>query len=105
MNTPFFTIAPQAAALGEEAMKLCQPYFERTDEITEYHQHKMLRAFQNARVSESCAAISTLASIPASRIARRICFLLRRFRSSLLMPFVSISHFSLASISDLFFHC
>lgn len=59
MNTPFFTIAPQAAALGEEAMKLCQPYFERTDEITEYHQHKMLRAFQNARVSESCFAAST----------------------------------------------
>ena len=59
MNTPFYDISPEIVKASEEAMKLCRPYFERTDEITEYNQHKMLRAFQNARVSESCFAAST----------------------------------------------
>ena len=40
-------------------MVLCRPYLERTDEITEYNQQKMLKAFQKARVSESCFTAST----------------------------------------------
>ncbi len=59
MNTPFYTIPPAVAEVSEKAMSLCRPYLERTDEITEYNQHKMLRAFQKARISESCFAAST----------------------------------------------
>lgn len=59
MITPFFDVSPEIAKLSEEAMRLCKPYLEKTDEITEYNQHKMLRAFQKARVSESCFAAST----------------------------------------------
>ncbi len=59
MITPFYDISPEVIKLSDEAMRLCRPYLERTDEITEYNQHKMLRAFQNARVSESLFAAST----------------------------------------------
>ena len=59
MNSQFFDIPANVLALGDEAMKLCQPYLDRADEITEYNQHKMLKAFQNARVSESLFAAST----------------------------------------------
>ena len=59
MNTPFYTIEPTVAKAAEEAMRVCRPFLERTDEITEYNQHKMLRAFQKARISESCFAAST----------------------------------------------
>lgn len=59
MNTPFYDIDPKILSASEKAMKMCQPYFDRTDEITEYNQLKMLRAFQKARVSESCFAAST----------------------------------------------
>ncbi len=59
MKNDFFDIDPEILAASEEAMKLCRPYLERTDDITEYNQHKMLRAFQRARVSESLFAAST----------------------------------------------
>ncbi len=59
MNTPFYNIDPKILSASEEAMKMCRQYLDRTDEITEYNQLKMLRAFQNARVSESCFAAST----------------------------------------------
>lgn len=59
MTSPFYSIDPRIIKASEEAMKLCRPYLERTDEITEFNQHKMLRAFQKARVSESCFAAST----------------------------------------------
>ena len=59
METSFYEIKPRILEASEEAMGLCQPYLERTDEITEYHQLKMLRAFQHARVSESCFMPST----------------------------------------------
>ena len=59
MEKNFFDISPEIRELGEKAMKKVLPYFEEIDEITEYNQLKMLRAFQNARVSESCFAAST----------------------------------------------
>lgn len=59
MNHLFFEIHPEIFKMGEKAMTLIQPYLDRTDEITEYNQLKMLKAFQKARVSESCFAAST----------------------------------------------
>ncbi len=59
MNTPFYNIDPKILSASEKAMEMCKPYFDRTDKITEYNQLKMLRAFQKARVSESCFAAST----------------------------------------------
>lgn len=59
MNNLFYEIKPEILRASEEAMKLCKPYLDRTDEITEYNQVKMLKAFQKARVSESCFAAST----------------------------------------------
>ncbi len=55
----FFKIDQKIIDASEEAMKLCRPYLDITDEITEYNQQKMLKAFQNARVSESYFAAST----------------------------------------------
>ena len=57
--TPFYEIDERIVKASEKAMELCKPYLDITDEITEYHQHKMLKAFQNARVSESCFTAST----------------------------------------------
>ncbi len=59
MQIPFYEIPSRITEASEEAMRLCRPFLDRTDEITEYHQLKMLRAFQNARVSESCFTAST----------------------------------------------
>jgi len=59
MNTPFYNISPEILKASEKAMSICRPYLDKTDEITEYNQQKMLRAFQNARVSESCFTAST----------------------------------------------
>ena len=59
MNTSFYTIKPEIQKAAEKAMVLCRPYLERTDEITAYNQQKMLKAFQKARVSESCFTAST----------------------------------------------
>ena len=57
--TPFYEIDERIVKASEKAMELCKPYLDITDEITEYNQHKMLKAFQNARVSESCFTAST----------------------------------------------
>ena len=38
---------------------MAAPYLEKIDKITEYQQLKMLKAFQNAQVSESCFTAST----------------------------------------------
>lgn len=59
MEKEFFEISDEIRAIGDKALKLCRPVFEKIDEITEYNQLKMLRAFQNARVSESLFAAST----------------------------------------------
>ncbi len=59
MENNFFGISSEIRELGEKTMKTVLPYFEKIDSITEYNQLKMLRAFQNAKVSESCFAAST----------------------------------------------
>ncbi len=59
MTSPFYSIDPRISKVSEKALELCRPYLDRTDEITEYNQQKMLRAFQKARVSESYFAAST----------------------------------------------
>ncbi len=59
MDNTFYNIRPEIISASGQAMKLCRPYLDRTDEITEYNQQKMLLAFQHARVSESCFAAST----------------------------------------------
>ncbi len=59
MNTPFYTISPAVSQAAEKALSLCRPFLEHTDAVTEYNQQKMLHAFQQARVSESCFTAST----------------------------------------------
>ncbi len=59
MENIFFDISPEIIEFGKKAMESVQPYFGEIDKITEYNQMKMLKAFQNARVSESCFAAST----------------------------------------------
>ena len=45
--------------LSEKALLMCKESFEKIDKIQEYNQQKMLKAFQNAGVSESHFAGST----------------------------------------------
>lgn len=59
MDINFFDIKQEILKASEKAMELCKEYLDKTDDITEYNQLKMLRAFQHARVSESCFAAST----------------------------------------------
>ncbi len=59
MEIPFYNADKKVLEAADEAMRMCREYLERTDDITEYNQLKMLRAFQNARVSESCFTAST----------------------------------------------
>ncbi len=59
MNNDFFDLSDDIISLGDKAMKMCSPYIEEIERITEYQQLKMLKAFQNAKVSESCFTAST----------------------------------------------
>ncbi len=59
MISEFYKISPKILELSDKAMELCRPFLDKTDEITEYNQQKMLKAFQKARVSESLFAAST----------------------------------------------
>ena len=59
MDQSFFTIDERLLRLGEQAQKQCAPAFARVDETTEYNQQKMLKAFIDARISESHFASST----------------------------------------------
>lgn len=58
MNT-YFEIDTKIQAAADKAMSLCRPFLEATDAITEQNQQKMLKAFQDARVSESHFVAST----------------------------------------------
>lgn len=58
MNS-LFNIDSKIQAAADKALSLCRPFLESTDEITEYNQQKMLKAFHNARVSESHFVAST----------------------------------------------
>ena len=55
----FFTFDNRVNVAAEKAMELCKEQFQKIEEIQEYNQHKMLKAFQSARVSESLFASSS----------------------------------------------
>ncbi len=59
MKNSFFDISEDILKLGDKAMNTSKPYLDSIDKITEYNQLKMLKAFQNARVSESCFTATT----------------------------------------------
>ena len=44
---------------AKTALEKAKPYFERIDEITEYNQQKVLKAFIDNRVSEAMFGVST----------------------------------------------
>lgn len=55
----FFNYSEKTEKLGEEALESVKPYFERIEEISEYNQQKMLRAFIDGGVSETMFSGST----------------------------------------------
>ena len=59
MNNNFFDISDEILELSEKAMEKARPHLDSIDRITEYQQLKMLKAFQNAKVSECCFTAST----------------------------------------------
>ncbi len=59
MENNFFGISSRISELGEAAMEKALPFINEVDKITEYNQLKMLSAFRNNRVSESCFTAST----------------------------------------------
>ena len=55
----FFNYSEKTEKLGKEALESVRPYFERIEEISEYNQQKMLRAFIDNGVSETMFSGST----------------------------------------------
>ncbi len=55
----FFEISSRVIELSQQAMRNARPQFEKIEQIQEYNQNKMLRAFQQCGVSESHFADST----------------------------------------------
>lgn len=53
MLEQFFDYKPEVLALDERAMQLCQPYFKRVEEIRDYNQLKLLRAFADTQMSST----------------------------------------------------
>ena len=53
MINNLFDISPKIFSAAERAMELCRDKLEEIDRIQEYNQQKMIRAFQQAGVSES----------------------------------------------------
>ncbi|MCH5298298.1 MAG: methionine gamma-lyase family protein [Ruminococcus sp.] len=53
MNNKFFNISEEIYSAADKAMELCREKLAEIDEIQEYNQQKMIKAFQNAQVSES----------------------------------------------------
>lgn len=53
MNYGFFDIDEKIISASQKAMELCTERFCEIEEIQEYNQQKMIKAFQNAGVSES----------------------------------------------------
>jgi cystathionine beta-lyase family protein involved in aluminum resistance len=51
MLEQFFDYKPEVLALDEQAMQLCQPYFKRMEEIRDFNQLKMLKAFADTQMS------------------------------------------------------
>ena len=50
MLNHFFDYKPEVLALDEKALELCQPYFKQMEDIRDYNQLKMLRAFTDSGV-------------------------------------------------------
>ena len=46
----FFDYRPEVLALDEKAMELCRPYFHHMEEIRDYNQLKMLKAFADSQM-------------------------------------------------------
>ncbi len=59
MNNDFFKISDKVKNAADTAMAEIQPYFAKTDEITEYNQQKVLAAFIKNGVSEAMFSEST----------------------------------------------
>ena len=55
----FFDIDPRVVDASEQAMKLCADRLREIESVQEYHQIKMVKAFQNAGVRESYFCGST----------------------------------------------
>ena len=51
MLQQFFDYKPEVLALDEKAMELCRPYFARAEQIRDYNQLKMLKAFTDNNMS------------------------------------------------------
>ena len=49
----FFDYKPEVLALDEKAMALCQPYFRQMEEIRDFNQLKMLKAFADTQMSST----------------------------------------------------
>ena len=49
----FFDYRPEVLALDEKAMQLCAPYFRQAEQVRDYNQLKMLRAFTDNQMSSS----------------------------------------------------
>ena len=57
--TNFFEISDSLLELDKKVLKECKPYFDRIDDIAEYTQLKVLKAFIKNGVSEASFAGST----------------------------------------------
>lgn len=55
----FFNISQPILDASEQAMRLCAEQFRQIEDVQEYHQIKMIKAFQNASVRESYFCGST----------------------------------------------
>ena len=53
MLNNFFDYKPEVLALDEKAMELCQPYFRHMEEIRDFNQLKMLKAFADTQMSST----------------------------------------------------
>ena len=49
----FFDYKPEVLALDEKAMELCQPYFRQMEEIRDFNQLKMIKAFADTQMSST----------------------------------------------------
>ncbi len=59
MNNCFFKFSQNVLDASQKALELCADELNKIDEIQEYNQQKMIKAFQEANVSESAFAGST----------------------------------------------
>ena len=53
MKNDFFDISEEIYSASDKAMELCADRLAEIDEIQEYNQQKMIKAFQKAKISES----------------------------------------------------